>query len=54
VTVKAGTFDAWVVEATAGPAQTTFWVARGGPVVRVVAALPQAPGARIETTLDSM
>jgi hypothetical protein len=46
VTVKAGTFDAWVVEASAGPSQTTFWVAQGGPVVRVVATLPQAPARR--------
>ncbi|HZF67889.1 MAG TPA: hypothetical protein VEZ47_07620 [Gemmatirosa sp.] len=54
VTVKAGTFDAWVVEASAGPSQTTFWVAKGGPVVRVVATLPQAAGAQIETALTGM
>lgn len=54
VTVKAGTFETWVVEATAGPSQSTFWVARGGPVVRVVATVPQAPGAQIETSLVGM
>ena len=51
VTVPAGSYDAWVVEANAGPATTTFWVAKGGPVVKVVATVPDLPGAQIESTL---
>ena len=53
VTVPAGTFDAWVVDANAGAATTTFWVAKGGPVVRIVATVPQLPGAQIESTLQN-
>ncbi len=44
VTVPAGAFDTWVVESTGGPAALTFYVAKGGPVVRLVQAVPQMGG----------
>ena len=44
VTVPAGSFDAWVVESAGGPSAITFYVAKGGPVVRVVQAVPQMGG----------
>lgn len=44
VSVPAGSFDSWVVESTGGPAALTFYVAKGGPVVRVVQAVPQMGG----------
>lgn len=50
VTVPAGTFDAWKVEMS-GPASATLYVARGGPVVRIVQAVPQMGGASIEGVL---
>lgn len=50
VTVPAGSFDTWVVETTSGPGNTTFYVAKGGPVVRIVTAVPQM-GGTVEATL---
>jgi hypothetical protein len=50
VTVPAGAFDTWVVETTGGPATATFFVAKGGPVVRLVAAVPQV-GGTVESVL---
>lgn len=44
VTVPAGAFDTWVVESTGGPAPLTIYVAKGGPVVRLVQAVPQMGG----------
>jgi hypothetical protein len=45
VTVPAGAFDTWIVESTGGPAALTMYVAKnGGPVVRVVQAVPQMGG----------
>ena len=52
VTVPAGTFDAWVVEAAGGGATATYFVARGGPVVKVVANLRQLGAASVETVLE--
>jgi hypothetical protein len=52
VTVPAGTFDAWVVQAESGPASATYYVAKGGPVVKVVAALPQLGSTTVETVLE--
>ena len=50
VTVPAGAFDTWVVETTGAPATATFFVAKGGPVVRLVAAVPQV-GGTVESVL---
>lgn len=50
VTVPAGSFDAWVVETTSGPGNSTFYVAKGGPVVRIVSAVPQLGGS-VESVL---
>ena len=52
VTVPAGTFDAWVLKAESGPTVATYYVAKGGPVLKVVAVLPQLGGAQIETVLE--
>jgi hypothetical protein len=52
VTVPAGTFDAWVLKAESGPTTATYYVAKGGPVLKVVAQLPQLGGAQIETVLE--
>jgi hypothetical protein len=52
VTVPAGSFDAWVLKAAAGPTTATYWVAKGGPVLRVIATLPQLGGATVETVLE--
>lgn len=51
VTVPAGTFDAWVVTANAAGSATTFWVAKGGPVVRILARGPQMAGGELESVL---
>ena len=51
VTVPAGTFDAWVLQAQSGPTTATYWVAKGGPVVKVVATLPQLGGTTVESVL---
>jgi hypothetical protein len=50
VTVPAGAYDTWVVETTGAPATATFFVAKGGPVVRLVAAVPQV-GGTVESVL---
>ena len=52
VTVPAGSFDAWVLHAASGPTTATYYVAKGGPVVKVVATLPQLGGATVETVLE--
>jgi len=54
VTVPAGTFDTWIVQAESGPASATYFVAKGGagPVVKVVAALPQLGSTTVETVLE--
>ena len=52
VTVPAGTFDAWTVVAEAGGATATYHVAKGGPVVKVVAALPHLGATTVETVLE--
>jgi hypothetical protein len=44
VTVPAGTFDTFVVEMTGGPGPVSFYVAKDGPVVRTVQAVPQMGG----------
>lgn len=51
VTVPAGSFDTWVVQTTSGPGSTTLYVAKGGPVVRVVSTHPQMAGASVESVL---
>ena len=50
VTVPAGAFDTWVVETTGAPSTATFFIAKGGPVVRLVASVPQV-GGTVESVL---
>lgn len=50
VTVPAGSFDTWVVETSGGPTPVTFYVAKNGPVVRVVQSVPQM-GGTVESVL---
>jgi hypothetical protein len=52
VTVPAGSYDTWVLRASSGPTSATYYVAKGGPVVKVVATLPQLGGATVETVLE--
>lgn len=52
VSVPAGTFDCWVVDARAAGAETFYWVSRQNPVVvRSIQALPNMGGARLVTEL---
>lgn len=58
VTVPAGTYDAWVVKVNVGTAaepigEATYYVANGGPVVRMVATSAQMGGARLESVLQA-
>jgi hypothetical protein len=50
VSVPAGSFDTWVVDAQGGPGPVTFYVSKDGPVVRVVQSVPQM-GGRVESVL---
>jgi hypothetical protein len=58
VTVPAGTFDTWVVQVRVGDAaapigEATYYVADGGPVVRVRATSAQMGGSTLESVLES-
>ena len=52
VTLPLGTFDAWVLSVEAGGTVATYHVAKGGPVLKIVATVPQLGGARVESVLE--
>lgn len=52
VTVPAGTFDCWIVDARAGTARTRYWIAKqDASVVRSLVPLPNDRRARLVTEL---
>lgn len=52
VTLPFGTFDAWVLSVEAGGTVATYHVAKGGPVLKIAATVPQLGGARVESVLE--